>query len=121
MSDYEIRYARNWKEISQFTRQLTHHRCVLCGQRSTLTHHALYRDKQGAIAGREIPGIHIFPLCDRCHSKNYGCAHHCFNWRKDPNYPELGNKNTPQFYEQLRQGWHRYRWEERDPLGILVK
>ena len=32
----------------------------------------------GAIAGREITGLHIFPLCTKCH----GIAHSKRNWRK---------------------------------------
>lgn len=98
---FEDRYAENWRKASYEAKKLTNFKCVLCASNCTETHHALYRDKRGMIAGREIPGVHIFPLCDRCHS----VAHSSKNWRRDPVCPELGNRNTPDFYRKLRFGW----------------
>lgn len=99
--NYEDRYADNWQEISYKTKQLTNGKCVLCPKPAAHTHHVLYRDKRGAIAGREVPGVHIFPLCMVCHKT----AHKRTNWRKDPIYPELGNRNTSRFYKELRAAW----------------
>jgi len=101
--DYGSRYAENWGTISRFTKDTIGGTCCYpgCPESSTETHHALYKDKEGAIAGREIPGIHVFPLCDQHHK----LAHNRRHWRKDPYKPELGNKNTPSFYLLLRKGW----------------
>lgn len=105
MANYTIRYANNWAEISRQAKQMTDGKCCLCSELATETHHVLYKDKEGAIAGREIPGVHVFPLCDKHHSSELGGAHHRSNWRKDKLHPELGNKNSPSFYLRLRQGW----------------
>lgn len=107
MNNYSDRYADNWPALSKKAKQLTGELCCYpgCINPATEVHHALYCDKQGAIAGREIAGVHIFPLCDRHHSKERDGAHHWRNWRKDRNQPELGNKNTPKYYLLLRQGW----------------
>ncbi|MGB3205203.1 MAG: hypothetical protein WBB28_09460 [Crinalium sp.] len=105
MANYTIRYAANWSELARQAKRLTAGKCCLCDEPATEVHHALYKDKEGAIAGREIPGVHVFPLCDRHHSNEPGGAHHRSNWRRDKYRPELGNKNTPSFYTKLRQGW----------------
>jgi hypothetical protein len=106
-SDYNIRYAENWGEISRKARSLTKGLCCYpgCQQRASAVHHALYRDNRGAIAGREKPGIHVFGLCDYHHSKEAGCAHHPKNWKHDSKDPVLGNQNTSRFYLRLREGW----------------
>ncbi|MBD2771122.1 hypothetical protein [Iningainema tapete] len=62
----------------------------------------MYSDSEGAIAGREVPGIHVFPLCDRHHK----IAHLKRYWRKGRTPPPtLDSRNTPEFYETLQQGW----------------
>lgn len=99
--NFNIRYAANWSEISRSAKMQTGGKCCLCDELATETHHVLYKDKQGAIAAREIPGVHVFPLCDQHHA----IAHTPQNWRKDYRCPELGNKNTPHFYMKLRRGW----------------
>jgi hypothetical protein len=99
--DYGIRYADNWREVSRKAKEMAGWKCVLCEEKAVETHHALYKDKQGAIAGREIPGVHIFPLCESCHSH----AHRRRNWRRNIRSPELGNKNTPAYWRLLRKGW----------------
>ena len=103
MADYSIRYAANWTEISAQAKRMTNGSCCYpnCDNPATETHHVLYKDKQGAIAGREQPGVHVFGLCEEHHQ----LAHSPRNWRKDYRCPELGNKNTPKFYLLLRQGW----------------
>ena len=101
-SDYSIRYADNWSEISLQAKLLSKYRCCFLGCRSKCseTHHALYSDKMGLIAGREIPGVHVFPLCDRHHKE----AHSRRNWIRSHD-PVSGNRNTAAFYLQLLQGW----------------
>jgi hypothetical protein len=98
--DYSIRYADNWTDISFQAKFLTGYKCVLCHIKCFETHHALYADKLGSIAGREIPGVHVFPLCARHHKE----AHSRKNWIHSSN-PVLGNRNTVSFYLRLRQGW----------------
>lgn len=102
-NQYENRYGENWTIVSQKTRRKTGHRCCFpgCEDRATETHHSIYQDKDGAIKGREIPGVHVFPLCDRHHK----VAHQKRNWLKSKTDPELNNRNTPEFYRLLRQGW----------------
>ncbi|MEH1788382.1 MAG: hypothetical protein V7L23_23060 [Nostoc sp.] len=109
--DYSIRYADNWAEISKECKRLNNYKCCYsgCNQKSAETHHALYFDKQGVIAGREIAGVHIFPLCDQHHDE----AHSKINWVRYPkglpqashSNPVLSNRNTTRFYLKLRQGW----------------
>lgn len=64
------------------------------------THHAYYFDAGGAIAGREIPGIDVFPVCAECHkpilhdpTKWFGVA--------DP----LSRRNMPRVIKTLRANW----------------
>jgi hypothetical protein len=52
------------------------------------------------IAGREVPGVHLFPLC----MKHHKLAHSKRNWIQAQN-PVKNNRNTPAFYLQLRMGW----------------
>ena len=101
--DYSARYAENWRAVSWKTRRLARHRCCFpgCSDRSTETHHSVYQDKDGVIRGREVPGVHVFPLCDRHHK----IAHISRNWRRDQKNPETDNRNTPEFYRLLRRGW----------------
>ncbi|MBN3946754.1 MAG: hypothetical protein HWQ38_09755 [Nostoc sp. NMS7] len=101
--DYSIRYADNWTEISRECKRLNNYKCCYsgCCQKSTQTHHALYFDKLGSIAGREIAGVHIFPLCDQHHDE----AHSKSNWVRSHSNPVLNNRNTTRFYLNLRQGW----------------
>ncbi|MFN6572436.1 hypothetical protein [Dendronalium sp. ChiSLP03b] len=109
--DYSIRYADNWAEISRECKRLNHYKCCYpsCRRKAAETHHALYLDKSGAIAGREIAGVHIFPLCGQHHDE----AHCKTNWVRCPKGlpqashcdPVLSNRNTTRFYLKLRQGW----------------
>lgn len=103
--EFDARYSRYWHRISWAARAKTKHKCVLCGHKATQTHHAVYCDKEGrAIAGREIPGAEVFPLCDRCHE----IAHDQKNWVRDNKNPVLGNRNTAKFWKKLRKGWERF-------------
>jgi hypothetical protein len=100
--DYSVRYSDNWGEVSYQAKVLTKFRCSYpgCSCKCVETHHAIYSDKQGMIAGREIPGVHVFPLCDRHHK----LAHSRKNWIRSMN-PVSGNRNTSAFYLLLLQGW----------------
>jgi hypothetical protein len=103
-SKYNIRYAENWPEISRLTKRLTGGLCCYpgCNRQAAETHHVVYCDPQGnSIAGRERPGLEVFPLCLRHHE----VAHLEKHWRKDTKNPVLGNCNTPEFYRILRRGW----------------
>ncbi len=101
--DYSARYAENWGIISLRTRRLAKWRCCYpgCDRRSTETHHSVYRDKDGLVRGREVPGVHVFPLCDKHHK----IAHRRRHWIRDRKNPETDSRNTPEFYRLLRQGW----------------
>lgn len=100
---FEKRYSKNW--TTDFRREI--HRsvggvCVHCKvEKSAEIHHAHYRDRNGAIAGKEKPGIDLFPLCQKCHGK----AHNTENWVKDKADPVLGNRNTDKFLSQLKDDW----------------
>lgn len=105
MSDnrnWSDRYPENWPEISRQCRESTGHRCCLCQNEATQTHHALYVYSNGQIISdfRGI-GSYLFPLCKSCHE----LAHHSYNYKKCPHNPVLGNKNTARFWEKLRKGW----------------
>ena len=102
--NFEDRYAPNWPETSRLARSLTNHQCVLCDRPATETHHALYADTEGEIHGREIPGVHVFPLCCECHQGDGG-AHDVANWHSQLNDQARGNHQRPEFYKRLRSGW----------------
>lgn len=115
MSDYDTRYGDNWSEVSRRAKELIQWRCSYpgCNEQCSETHHAIYADLDGAIAGREIPGVHIFPLCDRHHSADdLSGAHHWRNYRKSNKNPVLENHNTLEYYLKLRQGWSEKRWRQ---------
>lgn len=103
-----MRYAQNWGEISKRCRQRVNYRCCYsgCDERAIETHHAAYSDERGAIAGREIGGIHVFPLCRIHHSRRHKeGAHHRRNWKHDFDNPVLGSGNSEKYLLKLRDGW----------------
>lgn len=80
------RHPTRWRTTKLWARQLTNDRCVRCLNKASAVHHAFY----GLwllgilflpIAGVELPGWQVFPLCDRCHSNRPGCAHNLKNYR----------------------------------------
>lgn len=106
---YELRYGKNWQQINHWARDLCGNRCCYpsCTQAVTEVHHAVYRDDEGSIFDREVPGVHVFPLCDKHHSRRHPeGAHHWRNWRqgKEPP-PALDAHQMPKYYLLLRQGW----------------
>lgn len=100
--NYDDRYAPNWPETSRLTRTICPN-CILCGQPAEESHHVAYRDRQGLVAGREIPGVHVFPLCHTCHMGEGG-AHSTTNWHHESN-AERDNHQSPAYYRKLRAAW----------------
>jgi hypothetical protein len=93
------RYADNWRQVTRFAHSLTHGRCTLCMiRKSTEVHHCYYKAGDRALAGGEVPGRDVFPMCEGCHA----IAHHPKNWIKDKQDPKLGNHNTETFTNKLR-------------------
>jgi hypothetical protein len=101
--NFEKRYAKNWTtEFRRSVHQSVGGICIHCKrEKSAEIHHSHYKDRRGAIAGREKPGVDLFPLCQKCHGK----AHSSANWIKDKADPVLGNRNTDQFLNQLEDDW----------------
>jgi 5-methylcytosine-specific restriction endonuclease McrA len=107
----EDRYGENHKLICRLTHAATDSYCCLCHKKSdgqNEAHHAMYRDRFGEIRDRELPGIHIFSLCPRCHllahDRLEGVKSN--NWvkdRKDKSY----NRNSAEFLQTLRNGFNR--------------
>ncbi len=83
-----------WNNISVEVRRTTGGKCVLCDRPATCTHHACY-------FGPYKAGVDLFGLCDDCHAQ----AHLFKNWRRYRYRGVWKNKNTPDFYKKLRQGW----------------
>lgn len=109
---YAYRYPANWKQISHETKILTGTLCCFpgCNHEATETHHARYQDERGrSICDEPLAGVDVFPLCDRHHSHRSDpeCAHHKDNWIygtcQEP--LEIDSRNTPAYYQKLRQGW----------------
>lgn len=129
---YAQRYAPNWPTISARAIDLLEGYCSYpgCWCRARATHHACYlktveeKDDRGivvytylaAVAGEEIAGAHVFPLCRRHHSETDPTgAHHPDNWIKGKEPPpSLDARNTADYYRLLRQGWTEKRqWAKR--------
>jgi len=106
MLNFEVRYADNWQNKAKMARETTNYRCCLCMKKSNHleVHHAVYSNKKNKrIAGYELIGIHIFPLCPKCHK----IAHSTQNWIKDNNNPVLRNRNTAKFYRTIVNNFNR--------------
>ncbi len=103
---FSERYSDKWKTKAKEARERTNYRCCLCMRKSNYleVHHAVYCNKKNKrIAGYEMIGVHIFPLCERCHQ----IAHLPENWIKDGNNPVLKNRNTVKFYRIIVNNFHR--------------
>jgi len=108
------RYARYWCWISGLAKRVTGGLCCYpgCEYKATETHHAAYlekddRDRLIPTKGREIPGVHVFGLCDRHHSKfKLDGAHHPNNWKRGTIAPDyLDAIQEPEFYKKLVEGF----------------
>ena len=101
---YDDRYAGDYKYTCAITHAATGGLCSWCLCRpSKEIHHVRYRDSLGAIAGREVPGIDVFPVCCVCHRS---ACHSKLYWVHVPKQPELNNHNTPEFVQLLTQRFH---------------
>ncbi|MBP0004244.1 MAG: hypothetical protein J7642_11100 [Cyanobacteria bacterium SBC] len=86
---FQRRYAGGWPTIAAKTRQLALDRCILNPfHKAEAVHHLRYRDIRGKIAGREIPGWDVVPLCRRCH----GIVHRQQYWYRDKRNPASNNR-----------------------------
>lgn len=98
----ELRYAPNWPDIAHNARARAKHKCCWClVAKSAEVHHAMYVDSEGAIAGREKPGTHVFPLCKECHNELHTKA----RWITHPDFPIWLNRSTDDTILKLRIGW----------------
>jgi hypothetical protein len=101
---YDMRYGENWGILSKKCKDSLNGKCCYpnCKNNAKEAHHAVYQNEKGAIAGREIIGEHIFPLCMRHHVM----AHNGRNWTfgKMPP-PKLDSCNTPNFIEKMKKGF----------------
>jgi len=96
---FEDRYRGNWGKIARRTRRLVFDRCILNPLHpAAAVHHLRYRDWRGAIAGREIPGWDVVPLCRTCH----GRVHRQALWFSAPRQPQLNNRQRWQVLWRLR-------------------
>jgi hypothetical protein len=100
--DWDSRYADNWRKICAIAHQATGGICCCClVAKSTNVHHLYYRDKRGAIAGREIAGKSVVPLCSACHDR----SHRKDVWVYDRINPLLGNHQRSGWARKLRLGY----------------
>ena len=101
---YQDRYAENWSQTARRSHLATKQVCCLCRKaRSKEVHHVRYRDWRGAIAGRERPGIDVFPVCLPCHER----LHYKDAWVKDRQDPVLGNHQQALWVRKLQRGYRR--------------
>ena len=90
----QYRFSKHFDHIKQSVKQAKMTCCFRdCDSLGTIAHHALYCDNE-AIAGREVLGVHIFPVCKSHHihcetrdyvkhpSKTFDCSVHSpKNWK----------------------------------------
>jgi hypothetical protein len=101
---YADRYADNWSQTAKRSHQATNRVCCLCRNASSQeAHHVRYRDWRGAIAGRERPGVDVFPVCLPCHEQ----LHQGGAWVKDWQNPVLGNHQQAVWVRKLQRGYRR--------------
>lgn len=100
--DWDSRYAENWKLICKIAHEQTKGTCCLClVAPSVEIHHVRYRDKRGAIAGREMAGRDVFPCCKDCHDR----LHRKDAWVSDRTNPLLGNHQRSEWTARLKLGF----------------
>jgi len=112
IGDWEtIRYASNWPEIRREAHYQTSSRCCYCylqgrePRQSRCVHHVRYKDELGAIAGREVPGVDVFPVCPDCHD----LLHEPSRWltANQGLKQVLDNRNFASVQRELRDGFER--------------
>lgn len=99
------RYGDDYHEICRASHQATGSICCVCLTQATpekpnRNHHSCYRDEYGLIKDREIPGYHVYSVCEDCHIP---ICHAPENWNKydDRSY----NCNTEEFIGVLQLGF----------------
>ncbi|TVR08386.1 MAG: hypothetical protein EA395_11350 [Phormidium sp. GEM2.Bin31] len=96
---FKNRYQGNWHTIATRTRRLSRNRCILNPlHKAQAVHHLRYRDRRGKLAGREVPGWDVVPLCRRCH----GRVHRKEHWHSAKRHPALNNRQYPAVLWRLR-------------------
>lgn len=100
---FDDRYdATFWTDICALAHRTVNGICCHCMARASQeVHHVRYSDEHGAIAGREIPGEDIFPLCQQCH----GLHHTKRYWIKSKVNPALNNRATDDAIELLKNNY----------------
>lgn len=94
--DYSARYPKDYHQRCAIAHKATHHRCCDClVKRSKECHHVAY-------GKGDIPGVHLFPLCKRCHKLR---AHNKHNWIIDRVDPVWQSRSVPHYAERLRFGF----------------
>jgi hypothetical protein len=103
-SKYQKRYhPHRYPPIVRFAHLSIGGICCWClAKPSEEIHHVRYKDQYGAIAGREIPGVDIFPVCIKCHDSE---CHSKENWVIAKVKPELNNHSTEDAVERLKIGY----------------
>jgi len=103
--DWDKRYSDSWMALTAKARAKVKNHCCLCFKKTGRLecHHVVYSNKKGAIAGSEMVGVHVFPLCKPCHK----IAHNKKNWIYDNTDPVLKNRNTVEFYRTLRKNYQK--------------
>lgn len=86
--------------LSPRTKELTGYKCVICGERAKITHHAWYTTNGAG----DTPGVNLFPLCLSHHQ----LAHSRDNWVRSGGDPVTGRRNTPRFIQMCNRGWVFY-------------
>lgn len=100
--DWDSRYADNWRKICAIAHQATGGVCCCClVALSVECHHLYYRDKRGAIAGREVAGVSVVVLCKPCHDR----SHRKDVWIYDAKNPLLGNHQRSSWARKLKLGY----------------
>ncbi len=102
---FDSRYGENWNpNFLAHCHSLTRGKCCYCiRRRSNQVHHVRYARNGKPIAGREVPGVDVFPVCSRCHAE----LHNDTNWIKSVANPVLGNRNTAESIQRLTDGFNK--------------
>lgn len=116
MANFDGRYdGEMWPLILPIAHRGTGGICACCcAAQSKEVHHLRYKDEHGAIAGREVPGVDVVPVCLDCHIP---ICHDPENWITDKRNPKLNNRNTPEFAKFLRDNYQHLEEQHRGNLS----